>query len=100
MTCTLDWPTLERRDWKRRNAAFESAVRQYLAALPASETLSTAELAAALIEHPDGRHHLASFLTRLAKWTPALATHDGEVFIAFGKEARRWRWHGQATPPA
>jgi len=94
----LEWSTVEKLDWRKRNAAVEAALREFLTAEPTTTILGTRGLAAAICSE-DGVDACASVLMKLAKWMPnAMATHDGEVFRAYGKINKRWRWHGQAAP--
>lgn len=82
------------RDWKKRNALVETALRLYLAATPVGRVLSTVELSQA-IATPETARDVGLILTKLAPWMGKLATHDGEAFIAYGRANKRWRWHGQ-----
>jgi hypothetical protein len=88
------------RDWKQRNRVVELAMRDYLASVPRAQVLATSFLAGKLHEilaNDDlDASKISSILTKLAPWMGKLATHDGEVFEAFGRINRRWRWHGQS----
>jgi hypothetical protein len=90
-------------DWRKRNAAVEAALREYLASVPRGTVLSTQALAEALhakaFPFTAGLNEksLGSVLTKLAPWMGVHATHDGEKFFAYGRQNVRWRWHGQAA---
>lgn len=88
-------PTLEGLAWKHRNTTVEVALRLYLAQLPRDATLGTTALAAKLA-HAGEERKVSAVLLKLARWAGPLATHDGELFTAYGAHKRRWRWHGQA----
>ena len=90
-------------DWRKRNAAVEAALREYLSLAPRGTVLGTQALAEALHAKafpftagldPKGT---GSVLTKLAPWMGQLATHDGEKFFAYGRQNVRWRWHGQGN---
>jgi hypothetical protein len=92
-------------DWRKRNAAIEAALREYLASVPRGTVLSTKDLAAyvhEMLRLQNGAMSLdekktGTVLTKLAPWMgKQIATHDGEIFFTFGKQNQRWRWHGQA----
>lgn len=88
-------PTLEGLAWKHRNSAVEVALRLYLAQLPRDTAMGTTALAAKLAATGEERK-VSAVLLKLARWVGPLATHDGEMFIAYGARKRRWQWHGQA----
>lgn len=70
-------------------------VRDYLAAH--SGEYSTIELCNALgrpWSSPATISAVAKKLARMAPHMPDVATHDGEIVKRFGREWRRWRWHG------
>lgn len=88
-------PPLAGLDWRQRNLTVETSLRLYLANTPRGTTVDTTALASALAADGD-EHVVSSTLLKLAKWMGPLATHDGNTFVAYGKQRRRWRWHGQA----
>lgn len=100
----LDWPKVRDLSWKAQMSAIEAAVRVTLSELPHDATMRTRELAEILLPGVDvlgldewspAHRRVTSRLAKLAPWMPGFATHDGEVFWAYGRRNQRWLWHGQ-----
>lgn len=76
-------------------------MRAWLASQPAGRVFETYEVALELwpSSMPSWYHKevgkVAQILARMAPhMPPAIATHDGETIIRYGRKWRRWRWHG------
>lgn len=106
MTNYLDWPVVSALPWRQRNAHVECAIRTYLAAKLPDFVISSMNLAQQLcpfdtcpgwygITYGTGIAELAQTLAKMAPYMGPLATHDGEVIYRYGRQWRRWQWHGQ-----
>lgn len=99
----VDWDVAKKMPWRLRNAMVEAEVRAILQGMHESAVLSTLELATFVVgaKYVGGTGperpvvEAAQLLSRMAPHLPALATHDGEEIIRYGRRWRRWQWHGQ-----
>lgn len=94
----LNWKEVSLLAPDRQRGAVHVAAKNHLD--HAAGVYSTGALATDLLALEDLRAVAAvsRILVRLASkgYFAKYATHDGETYLRFGRDNKRWRWHGQA----